>query len=358
MSENVRVGYVPYSGDLQHPGDRRRLAIWAKDNSIELEIENPLESDLLVLSNAANFGYWLKRARQPVILDLVDGYLGEHPRFMKDATRNIVRSIRRTSDLRWITYTKHLRYACQKSAAIIVASHEQRDIILEFNKNVHIILDDLSELGSPAPDSLHLISNAEQDSPKQWIFWEGFGFTLNHFQPVASEIDRFLKNSGWGMYLVTNVEFSKWGGYIGKVKARSLINKWFPLSASNIVIVPWSLKNLTDFAHRSTIGIIPIDLEDKFAVLKPENKLLSMWKLGLPCLFSPIHSYKRVAVASEQESSIVTPSQWLSALQRIANSQTERAQMRAAGQNYLEINHSHEALVSKWNRAITETLKT
>jgi hypothetical protein len=358
VSENVRVGYVPYSGDLQHPGDRRRLAIWAKDNSIELEIENPLESDLLVLSNAANFGYWLKRARQPVILDLVDGYLGEHPRFMKDATRNIVRSIGRTSDLRWITYTKHLRYACQKSAAIIVASHEQRDIILEFNKNVHIILDDLSELGSPAPDSLHLISNAEQDSPKQWIFWEGFGFTLNHFQPVASEIDRFLKNSGWGMYLVTNVEFSKWGGYIGKVKARSLINKWFPLSASNIVIVPWSLKNLTDFAHRSTIGIIPIDLEDKFAVLKPENKLLSMWKLGLPCLFSPIHSYKRVAVASEQESSIVTPSQWLSALQRIANSQTERAQMRAAGQNYLEINQSHEALVSKWNRAITETLKT
>lgn len=358
MSENVRVGYVPYSEDLQHPGDRRRIASWARDKSIELEIENPLDSDLLVLSNAANFGYWLKRACQPVILDLVDGYLGEHPRFMKDATRNIVRSIRRKSDLRWITYTKHLRYACRKSAAVIVASPEQRDVIQEFNKNVHIILDDLSELGSPAANSLHLISSAEQDPPKQWIFWEGFGFTLNHFQSVASEIDRFLKNSGWGMYLVTNVEFSRWGGYIGKVKARSLINKWFPLSALNIEIVPWSLTNVTDFAHRSTIGIIPIDLEDKFAVLKPENKLLSMWKLGLPCLFSPIHSYKRVAVASGQESSIVTPSQWLSALQRIANSQTERGQMRAAGQNYLEINQSHEALVSKWNRAITETLKT
>ena len=175
---------------------------------------------------------------------------------------------------------------------------------------------------------------------------------------MASEIDRFLKDSGWGMYLVTDLEFSKWGGYIGEVKTRSLINQWFPLSALNIEIVPWSLKNVTEFAHRSTIGIIPIDLEDKFAMLKPENKLLSMWKLGLPCLFSPIYSYKRVAAASEQETAIVSRLQWLTALQRVVTSPTELAQMKVAGQNYLALNHSHEVLVAKWDRLITESLKS
>lgn len=356
MSENVRVGYVPYSTDLQHPGDRRRLASWATDKAIELKIENPLESDLLILSNAANFGYWLKRARQPVILDLVDGYLGEHPSFIKDFTRNVVRSISRSSDLRWITYTNHLRSACRKSTAVIVASPEQKDVILKFNRNVHIILDDLSELDSPALDLPDEIPSVEPDWPTQWIFWEGFGFTLMHFQSVARDIDCFLKEAGWGMYLVTNIEFPKWGGYIGKEKTRSLIDKWFPLSASNIEIVPWTLKNLTEYAHRSTIGIIPIDLEDRFAALKPENKLLSMWQLGLPCLFSPIHSYKRVAIASKQESAIVAPSHWLSALRRIASSHADQAKMTEAGRDYVKLNHSHEILVAKWEEAISESL--
>jgi len=78
-SDSLRVGYVPYSQDLQHPADRRRLAVWAAGRKTELNIADPSNSDILVLSSAANFGYWLKRVKQPVILDLVDGYLGENP---------------------------------------------------------------------------------------------------------------------------------------------------------------------------------------------------------------------------------------------------------------------------------------
>jgi hypothetical protein len=68
MQSKIEVGYIPYSTDLRHPGDRRRLAAWAQSQGTELKVENPLESDVLVLSNAANFNYWLKRAKQPVIL--------------------------------------------------------------------------------------------------------------------------------------------------------------------------------------------------------------------------------------------------------------------------------------------------
>ena len=354
MAESPRVGYVPYSSDLQHPGDRRRLASWAMDAGIALNTKDPLESDLLVLSNAANFGYWLKRAQQPVILDLVDGYLGEHPKFIKDVTRNIVRSIRGSSDLRWLTYTNHLRYACEKSDLVIVASAEQREIILEFNKNVHVILDDLSELSSIGTISSKEFAGSVKNAPSEWIFWEGFGFTLKHFQAISKDLDQFLYESGWGMNLVTNIEFPRWGGYIGKVKTRSLIDKWFPLSSQHIKIIPWSLKNVTEFAQRSSLSIIPIDLDDNFALLKPENKLLSMWHLGLPTLFSPIPSYQRVAIASKQEASMVSPSEWLDALKRIASSPISRDEMKKSGNVYISNNNSHEVLGAKWAKVIHE----
>ena len=182
MQTKMRVGYVPYGKDLQHPGDRRRLAAWALDQKLNLNLADPLESDILVLSNAANFGYWLKRAKQPVILDLVDGYLGEHPSFIKDVVRNIVRSIRGTSRLRWITYTNHIRTACRKADAVIVASTEQRDVILKYNKHVNVILDDHSEMDSTfsADGSRNIGSTQPLQSPH--LFWEGYGYTLKHFR--------------------------------------------------------------------------------------------------------------------------------------------------------------------------------
>ena len=51
----IRVGYVPNSQDLGHPADRRRLAFWAHEKNLELNVKNPLDSDILILSGAANY---------------------------------------------------------------------------------------------------------------------------------------------------------------------------------------------------------------------------------------------------------------------------------------------------------------
>lgn len=350
----MKVGYVPYAKDLQHPGDRRRLAAWALDQKVDLNLANPLDSDVLVLSNAANFGYWLKQANQPVILDLVDGYLGEHPSFMKDVARNIVRSIRGTSSLRWITYTNHVRTACKKADAVIVASKEQRDVIVKYNANVYVILDDHSELDSKSSIDTSRGTDSIQALHLPHLFWEGYGYTLKHFQVIAKDLDRFLLESGWGMYLLTNEEFPRWGGYIGKVRTRNLVKKWFPLSEQAIQIIPWSIENVIKFASRSTLGLIPIDARDKFAVLKPENKLLSMWHLGLPVLFSDTPAYSRVAIESHQEKACIKDDFWLETLTAYSQSPEEREKLKGLGLAYIEKVHTHEILMTKWNDALRE----
>jgi hypothetical protein len=344
----IKVGYVPHSRDLQHPGDRRRLASWAADKETALNVANPTDSDVLVLSNAANFNYWLERAKQPVILDLVDGYLGEHPNLARDFGRNIVRSLRGTSNFRWIKYTNHLKAACSKSDAVIVASIEQKIIVSEFNKNVHVILDDHSELD--------IFGQVEVPSVQPHLFWEGFGYTLKHFQPISESLDRFLSDSGWGMYILTIEEFPRWGGYIGKVNARSLIENWFPLSSRAIEIIPWSIENVIKYAHASSIGIIPVDVTDKFAALKSENKLLSMWHLGLPTLFSAISSYSRVASDSHQEQACIANGDWYVALKNLSSFTVEREELTRLGRTYINVHHTHKQLVEKWDTVLNGVL--
>lgn len=342
----LKVGYVPYSRDLQHPGDRRRLAGWALDKGTDLSLIDPTDSDVLVLSNAANFDHWIERAKQPVILDLVDGYLGEHPSLSKDVGRNMVRTLRGTSDFKWGKYTNHLKAACSKSDAVIVASIEQKEIVSEFNKNVQIILDDHSELDT----------DSEIDFAAPHLFWEGFGYTLKHFQPISASLDKFLSESGWGMYLLTTEEFPRWGGYIGKVNTRSLIEKWFPLSNPSIEIIPWSIENVIRYAHSSSIGIIPVDLTDKFASLKSENKLLSMWHLGLPTLFSGIPSYSRVALDSHQGQACIPNSDWNTPLRTLSHSLTDREELRIQSKKYINEHHTHQHLMEKWDAALNSVL--
>lgn len=208
----MRIGYVPYSKSLLHPGDRRRLGMWAESKGIELELINPLNSDLLVLSNAANFGYWIKRATQPVVLDLVDGYLGESPSFFYDFLRNLLRTMRGTSSFHWIIYTRHLKAACQSSSLVIVASEEQALFVKQYNQNVRVILDNHSELimSKCLSESSPILQESFFVNP--FILWEGFGYTLKHFEFMADELDEFLSSSNWRMCLVTVRKFHRWGG--------------------------------------------------------------------------------------------------------------------------------------------------
>jgi hypothetical protein len=347
-----RVGYVPYSINLLHPADRRRLAKWAAEKQIELNTSNPLDSDVLVLSNAANFGYWLKRAKQPVILDLVDGYLGENPSFLKDVARNIVRSLQGLSSIRWITYTRHLRYACKESQAVIVASPEQKEFILKLNNNVHVILDDHSEIDSAIVSASQEVSNEH----KPYIFWEGFGFTLKHFKFMAPELDRFLGEFNWGMNLVTVEEFPRWGGYIGKVQTKDVVKSLFPKSWKSIKIIPWSLNNLAKNACESSFAIIPISPHDQFANLKSENKLLSMWHLRMPTLTSPTPSYKRVLSTAGKSEACVMDGDWYERLSSLAISPVDRKELASSGTAYVLTNHTLDKLVKKWDEIIKITL--
>jgi hypothetical protein len=225
----MKIGYVPYSQDLQHPGDRRRINILADFENIEVRVENLLDIDVLVLSNSSNFSKYLKKHDCPIIIDLVDAYLAEKPRFLEDFGRNILRSLSRRSSLRFLRYTSHLKYACENADAVVVASIEQSKFIEDLNANVHIIIDDQSEmfLGEDNCDEINV-------DGKKFLFWEGLGYTLKHFKPISVELEKFLLTNNFYLKLLTNVKFHRWGGFLGTIHTVDLVKEIFPKAWMNI----------------------------------------------------------------------------------------------------------------------------
>lgn len=350
MSDKITVGYVPYSADLSHPGDRRRIVTWSKERRNDLQLEDPTKSDLLVLSANANFNFWIKKSKQPVILDLVDGYLGEDPSFLRDLGRNLIRSFQGKSHYSAVTFTRALQKACRRADGVIVASPEQAREVLPFNSCVHVILDDHSELDAARRGR----KNANTaDSSQRFIFWEGFGYTIKHFRSIAPSLDNFMSKSGYKLLILTNPNFARWGGFLGKVNAEKLIKGFFPRSKELIQIIPWSIENVIRYASISDFAVIPIDTHDKFAILKPENKLLSMWHLGLPTLFSKTFAYQRVAKEIGISEFCVDSNHWQGILENLEVGFLIKSLEKT--EQYIDQTHTREILVNKWQK-VFETI--
>jgi hypothetical protein len=352
----MRVGYVPHSMDLQHPADRRRLALWARERNSDLNITNPLDSDVLVLSNAANFSYWLKRAKQPVILDLVDAYIGEDPPFQQDFLRNMLRSFRGTSNFRWITYTRHLKRAIELSSCIIVASPEQRDILLPYNDSIYVVLDDHSELDSVVTSLKKSSKEPICNLHSKHLMWEGFGYTLKHFKEISESLDDYLLKENIGIFLVTNKYFPRWGGFLGKIETKDLMRKLFPKSHTLIHIIDWTIYSLANAAANSHLGIIPINRKDRFASLKSENKLLSMWHLGLLAIYSPTPAYVRVGKQVGLDLAFNSKGDWINLIEKHLMDSESKTQSLKLVKTYLTDFHSKDRLVSKWESILKSVL--
>ena len=136
------------------------------------------------------------------------------------------------------------------------------------------------------------------------------------------------------------------------MNSQTLIRKWFPNSWERIEVVPWSLENVEKFSSISEVAIIPIDKNDKFGSLKSENKLLSMWQLGLPVLFSNIPAYLRVANASGQLSFCIDDEEWAAAFDSLVDSRKQLASGDQERRLYMSRFHTHEILMSQWSIVI------
>ena len=354
ISKNAQlnVGYVPYSIDLSHPADRRRIGAWSQYSGISLNTIRPEKSDVIILSNAANFSKWIGKCEGKIVIDLVDGYLGENPSFTKDFLRNCLRTLNGTSSLRWITYTRHLKYACQQADAVVVASQEQLQSISDLNENISIIPDIHFEIESMAKEML-LRSERIEDSRQNISFvWEGFGYTLKNLKSIAKPLDKFLYDTNTTLFLVTNLSFPRWGGFLGKIVTQDLINSWFPKSSKLVEVIPWSIENLIKCAEQSQLAIIPIDLTDKFALMKSENKLLSMWRLGLVTIFSATPSYSRVAVKAGLTELCLDTNQWEEKLNLTLLDGINFERLRNLATQFLEKDYSYVGLISKWDKLL------
>ena len=347
----LKVGYWPLSPTFASAGDRRRLVFWAQARGHTIITDLNQSVDVIVASENSDFNSpFFTRKEVPIIFDLIDAYLSPL-NALDDYARGLAKKITGHLSGGVKPFSHHVRDFCINSNAVICSSIEQEEIISPYNTNTHVILDSHDEIPFIDPPNPRILI-----SDRHRILWEGQPATIGGVKIISPVLSNLSKTTTLSLDFVTDEKYFQ---FLNKYIERStldLLERDLGQLMDQVNIVPWSPKNLVECAKASSIAMIPIDLSVPMQKLKPENRLLIMWRLGLPCLTSPSPAYVRVASQAGVKAACNTLEEWFINFNRLLNQPEFAFDEILAGQNYLRENHNQSILLNKWDRAFESVM--
>jgi hypothetical protein len=338
-----RVGYVPFSDDLRKPGDRRRFVGYAARRRIPLEIAKPSEHyDLVVLSQAADISLWLDYTKGKVVYDLIDSYLASPRTEFKQMFRGPAKYVTGQFKHLRLDYKGTVEQMCTRADAVVCTTDEQKRDISKFCSNVHLTLDFHSSVARQYKDDYSI------GTPLR-IAWEGLGVNVQQLAVIADVLRQLASEFPLSLTLVTDLEHHRWLNKLGRVRSVDVAARIL----ENVIVHPWTEDTCARILGGCDIGVIPLDMNDPFVSGKPENKLLLMWRIGLPVACSATPAYVRAMnAAGTPDLACATPDDWLSALRTLASSKQARRTAGLAGREHANGVWSEDAVLTRWDRVL------
>jgi hypothetical protein len=338
----INICYLPYDLSLKSPGDRRRFVFFAKymQISYETKMQNNYYQVIYCTygNNLSKISEFIKKnPKTKLIFEMIDANLSEGKwiNLLKGFGRFLLGRESRV----YLDYQKPLKKIIKKANAVVCASASQAKILKRYNKKVFTTLDCFD-------DEIKFKKKNWLLNKKKTIrlFWEGMICNLKHLI-ILNEI---YKNLSFDIHvvIVTDLKKTLFLGLFGfDVKK---ITKKFKFSFE---VHEWNRVDVSKIAVSCDIGIIPINLNDVKATYKPENKLIFMWKIGLPVIVSATPSYKHVMKLAKVEMYAKNTKDWINILNSFYKSKSKKNyNYKKRINNLMKKNYSTKKIVNSWSK--------
>lgn len=181
------------------------------------------------------------------------------------------------------------------------------------------------------------------------IFWEG----LSHGNiEIFRQLRRIVESiNGYKVHLhiATDPVYCRIGGRLLCNSTFEVLRNIFKGSTTKFHLYDWCNATYSAIATSCDLAVIPIPHESTMR-MKPENKMLLLWQLGLPVIASDTESYLRVMTMAELKYIARTPLDWKVMILDLASSVENRKEYIRRAQNYLDCFCSESVILSSWNK--------
>ena len=344
MAKNMKICYVPYSADFKHPSDRRRLLYWAKSRNVSLCHDPEKKVDVVYcnVNTPLTLIRQAKKSGKKVFFELVDGYY-QPDQLFNDFLRNKLKSSKEKNFDKWRRFSELVIEKCKVADKVICPNIEMARDLQVYNHSIHIILDFHEEFPfKRALDSFSLSTN---------LVWEGQTYTLSGVKYVQNELLQLKREiPDLNLTLLTDTESPLIKGKYLKMNTTNRVRKLNRGYGAQLKLEPWSKENVVALEHKNPLAILPLDRSRYLVNKKPENRLLIMWRIGVPAITSSIPSYVRVmSQANLSQDSCETPASFTERIKLFLQNPDLAKENLQRGQQYIMDFHSKHQLLAQWD---------
>ena len=339
MTLAPKIGYVPLSGDFSQPGDYRRFVGYAKFRGIQIEIAKVDEKyDLVVLSQGADISTWCDYPNGKVVYDFTDSYLSIPYSDMKGCLRGAAKFASRQHARLRFNYWETIRNMCHRSDAVVCTSEMQRSQILPYCNNTHIVLD--------MHDSLKAAVKSEYKASAPYkLVWEGLPTNISQLAVIGDVLCYLNERYQVELHLVTDLVGYRWLNKFWAESSTEAAKKIF----NRIIVHKWDKETCASIISQFDVAVIPIDLSDPMVTGKPENKLLLLWRMGMPVVTSATPAYVRTMREAGLSLFCKNSSEWVNEIEKLLLNEGCRRDTGRKGLDYVTKYHSKDKLIEKWD---------
>lgn len=345
--QRLRVGYVPYSRELNAPGDRRRFVRWAESRGVPFTIADPGQDyDVVVLSELADISVWAEYRKGRIVYDLIDSYLAIPRSDWKGRLRGLAKFVSRQSRYLQTDYWNAVQKMCARADAVVCTTLEQAQAITAFCINTHVILDIHGMVAR------QFKQNYDAHQPFKLV-WEGLPQNVQAFKIVAGVLNKLAHEYPLQLNLVTDPNYFRYLGRFGRGNVEREARKLF----GAVRLHPWNEATCASIICDCDLGMVPLDLDDAFAAGKPENKLLLFWRLGMPVITSASPAYSRAMATAGLDMDCNSAEEWERVLRYYIEHKGARRQAGEKGRQRAEVNYGEQEMLRRWDRVFESVIK-
>jgi hypothetical protein len=133
---------------------------------------------------------------------------------------------------------------------------------------------------------------------------------------------------------------------LGEIDTRKFLTRHF----DSAVFHEWHEETCSNIIASCDLALIPIDLSDPFVRGKPENKLLLLWRMGMPVVVSATPAYRRaMADVGTPKLACASEHDWLETFNRMLTDEEMRHDAAVRGRQHAEMVQGPDAVLARWD---------
>ena len=335
----MRIGYAPYDASLSQPADRRRFPFYAARRGIDFELADPSRDyDVVVVTPRADLGTWsrYRPGRSKLVFDIVDSYLAIPRTNPKAILRGPAKFAAGEARHPFFSYRRALESMLRRADAVTCATPEQAAEIEPICPNVHSILDFQSRL-------VRRVKDDYRAGAPFHLVWEGLGENVRWFGEIERALAEVDRSRPLVLHLITAIEYRQLAQRFWRRQTSRIARRHF----DRVRLYQWSEEMVSVIATACDLAVIPLPLDRPLERGKPESKLISFWRMGMPVVTSATPAYVRTMRGAGQDLHCASEAQWVEVLGRLIEDAGARERAGRGGRAFAERQYGDERLIGR-----------